>query len=471
MNRSSDTPQKKRPVSASGKHPTARRTVNAPARKTGARTAPDEISAPQARSSAGSRSSSPSSASSAVVRRKSAHAASARPAAAARARTAAARSAYRAEEENGRTGSTLVTSLLKAVAYIVTILVVAGTLSYFAINIGNDVFAFVKSSEEVQITIPEGADLTMIGEKLTNAGVIRYPKIFRLYLKFRHKNQAEFVSGDYTVSPSMSYDTLYYTFVRRTVTEKTTVIVSIPEGYTVEQIIDTLTVKYGLSTKEELTDVIQHYEFDYWFLEGVTLGNRKYRLEGYLYPDTYYYYSDANAETIINKMLQNFDKKMKSVFKHSVAPGNTYQDKILYLCRERGFTFDQIVTIASMIQMEAKFDSEYSLIAEVFINRLNNPSQTNGKLESDATIQYFLEERNPDLTAQQLAIQDPYNTYLYPGLPPGAISNPTYLAINYALYPANEGNYYFVATPDGTSLFAKTYKKHQENVQYVRSLH
>lgn len=412
--------------------------------------------------------------SSSVAKRKTPHPVSSRSATASK--TKKPRDVKAAGRDDDRGGSTLITSLLKAVIYIVTILVVSGFLAYYAINIGNDVFAFVKDTEEVQLSITEDTDLEALSAMLTESGIIRYPKIFRYYIDFRYDKIPEFVPGDYTVSPSMSYDKLVATFAKSEKKEKVTVIVSIPEGYTVAQIIDTLVNKYGLSSEEALTDAIQNADFDYWFIDELEkeaaqkpfrFEKRKYRLEGYLYPDTYYYYSDATAETIINKMLKNFDTKMKNTFKNCLAEGNTYQEKILNLCAEKGRTFDEIVTLASMVQMEAKFDIEYGDISSVFHNRLNNPSKTNGKLESDATIQYFLDKRNPDLGKEELGIDDPYNTYLYQGLPPSAITNPTFLTINYALYPAKTSYYYFVAKPDGFSLFAKTYAEHENNIKEI----
>ncbi len=382
--------------------------------------------------------------------------------------------ASRCNEDDGG-GSTLVPSLLKAVIYIVSLLVVAGLLSYFAVTIGNDVFAFVKSDEPIQLTLTDEVDVSSLGEMLADYGIIRYPKIFDFYIGLRYGDALEFAPGDYTVTPSMGYDALVMTLIKSNREEIATVIVSIPEGFTVKQIINTLVNKHGLSSEEELTDAIQNADFDYWFideLEKSGIGtDRKYRLEGYLYPDTYYYYSNASAETIINKMLKNFDTKLKNTFKNSAAPGDTYQEKILNLCKEREMSFDQIVTLASMIQMEAKFDYEYPKVSAVFNNRLRNPSATNGMLESCATVLYVLDIRVPILSDEQTKTDDPYNTYINKGLPPGAISNPTYLAINYALYPDMEcGYYFFVAAPDGTSLFAKTQKQHEENIKLVKEM-
>ena len=348
----------------------------------------------------------------------------------------------RRDENEDMGGSTLIPSLIKAVVYIMSLLVISGIISYFAISVGNDVFAFVKSGDPVQITVAPGTDTATLGEILHDYGVIKYPQIFDFYIKLRYGDKLEYEPGDYTVDPSQGYDSLVYTFVKSNKTELVTVVVSIPEGYTVKQIISTLVNKYGLSSEEELTDVIQNEDFDYWFideLEKSGIGtDRKYRLEGYLYPDTYYYYSNASAKTIINKMLKNFDTKLKNTFKNSTAPGDTYQEKILNLCKEREMSFDEIVTLASMIQMEAKYDYEYPKVSAVFNNRLRNPSATNGMLESCATVLYVLGIRVPILSDEQTQTDDPYNTYINKGLPPGAISNPTYLAINYALYPDME---------------------------------
>lgn len=372
------------------------------------------------------------------------------------------------------TGNTAITSLLKAVIYIMSILVISGFLSYFAITAGNDVFAFVKDDTEVSVTIGEGTDIKALGEKLASEGVIKYPKVFNLYAKLRKKSGVTLQAGEYTVSPSMNYDSLIAAFAKSKTPERTTVVVTIPEGYTTDQIIDTLVNKYKLSSEAELKDAINNYDFDYWFVKRLatdgTRAGRRYRLEGYLYPDTYYYFSDASAATIINKMLDNFDKKLKDIFRgDKTVPGNNYIEKIDHLCGNFNLSFDDIVILASMVQMEGKYTPEFGTISSVFHNRLKNPSVTNGKLESCATIQYFLEERTPIVSDEQKAIDNPYNTYIYEGLPPGSISNPAQTAIIYALYPDNTQYYYFVAKKDGYSLFAKTYKEHLKNIELVNS--
>lgn len=417
----------------------------------------------------------PAQSSSHPARRKEPHyPSSGRPSSASKASHRPEQDDYDDGSEKG--GSTAISSLVKAVIYIMTILVVSGFLSYFIITVGNDIFAFVKSDEEIQITIGEGTTIKQLGQILEDNGVIKDATIFKFYAKLRNKNPA-LVAGEYTVTPSMNYDQLIRVFAKKVSTKAETVIVVIPEGYTVKDIVETLVHKYKLSSEEELYDVIENHEFNYWFVKQLDQNikpDRTYRLEGYLYPDTYYYYADASAVTIINKMLKNFDVKMKQTFKNCTAPGNDYIEKINNLCTQKNMTFDEIVILASMIQKEAYYDTEYGRISAVFNNRLTAKNHsTNGKLESDATVYYFLKEMYDeipkDLTAEHLQIEHPYNTRLYKGLPPGPISNPTYLAINYALYPESRKpkEYYFVSWPSGRNEFASTYAQHLENIKKV----
>lgn len=376
-------------------------------------------------------------------------------------------------DDDERGGSTALSSLVKAIIYIVFVLVISGALSYFVITVGNDVFAFVKKDTEITLTIDEGTSVRELGTILEKNGVIKYDWAFAAYSKLRDKNPT-LVAGEYTVSPTMNYDQLLRVFAKSTSTKAQTVIVTIPEGYTVKDIVDTLVDKYGLSSREELYDVIENYEFNYWFIEQLDSEispDRKYRLEGYLYPDTYYYYENASAVTIINKMLKNFDVKMKQTFKNCAAEGDTYVEKINNLCKERNMTFDQIVNLASIVQMETYHDIEYGTISSVINNRLKNPSyETGGYLGCDATYYYIFQDDPPEeLTQEHLQVDDPYNTRKYKGLPPGPISNPTFIAINYALYPENTKYYYFVAKKDGYNYFAKTESEHNANKQKVQN--
>lgn len=356
------------------------------------------------------------------------------------------------EKEPAKRGSAL-TSLLKAIVYIVFVLTVSGFLSYFVITIGNDVFAFVKPDNKVAVTVPEFATIDNIADILYEKGVIKYPYIFKIYAFLRNDN-GDFVAGEYTVTPSMNYDQLRAT-LKGPVKEREQILITIPEGYTVDQIIDLFVNKYHMGTREGFINAIENGNFDnYWFIaELEPKEGRKYRLEGYLYPDTYYFFTDWSEEQILRKLLNNFAAKFDIAYKER--------------CKELGMTVDELITLASMIEAEGKFTYEFGAISAVFHNRLKNPSVTGGKLESDATIQYVLPERHEELTADDLALDSPYNTYIYPGLPPGPITNPTLNAIHSAMYPDDVNYYYFVARPNGQNLFAVTYQEHLTNKQLV----
>ena len=128
---------------------------------------------------------------------------------------------------------------------------------------------------------------------------------------------------------------------------------------------------------------------------------------------------------------------------------------------------DQVVTIASMAQMEGRTENDFYAIAGVFNNRLK--SATLRYLQSDATVQYAIQDHKEDLTAEDLSVASPYNTYVTQGLPPGPIANPGWAAIQAALYPEANDYYYFVSDIDGTTLFAKDLAEHQRNVAQVRA--
>ena len=353
-------------------------------------------------------------------------------------------------------------------------------------NAVNGVYTLENITEDIQLTVSferlEKAvtykgylmDGASIGGAITIVGKTDSAQRYEIVASADRGFEAKLKAGEYTVSPMMNYDSLIAAFAKSNAAERTTVVVTIPEGYTVDQIIDTLVGKYGLSSEKELKDAIENYDYDYWFVKRLETDKprygRKYRLEGYLYPDTYYYFSDSSASAIIYKMLDNFDKKVKEIFRgDKTVPGNNYIEKIDYLCGNFGLSFDDIVTIASMVQMEGKYTTEFDTISSVFHNRLKNPSVTNGKLESDATLQYLLDKRTEHLTEEHKQIDSPYNTYLYEGLPPGAISNPAQTALIYALYPDDTKYYFFVADKDGHSLFARTYKEHQQNIAKVNA--
>ena len=352
---------------------------------------------------------------------------------------------------SGEGGNTII-SLVKAIVYIVFVCVISVFLAVTIVFVGNDMFAFVKSDEVVEIVLPENTTLDDLAEILHENGVIEYPSVFKLYAVAKKDNQ-KYVAGTYTVTPMMNYSFLLAEFKEKI--DYGTVRITIPEGYTTDEIID-LFVAEGIGTREGFIDVIENGEFDYWFIndleENGISEDRIYRLDGYLFPDTYDFYKNSSETTVINKLLRRFGQIFKSDYKAQ--------------CEKMGYTVDEIVTLASIIEKEAANTTEFFKVSSVFHNRLNNPWNF-PKLESDATVVYVIEHETGERTVD-LSYETPYNTYKYNGLTPGPIANPSASAILAALTP-QATNYYFFYSYEGVTYFSETKAQHEAYIEQFKN--
>ena len=271
----------------------------------------------------------------------------------------------KAEEEEESSG--VAGGIFKAILYMTAVLVAGVLLAYGVILVGNDVFAFVKSEAAVEVVIPENATVQDISEILGDADVIAYPALFRLYAQFQgvdgvdDEGNSIFIPGTYTISPMKNYMQLLAAFQKQYTRD--TVWVTFPEGSTVEEMITVLVEEHGIASREDFVRAINEYDYGMEFLEGLEeKEGRYYRLEGYLFPDTYQFYTDSNAETVVYKMLDNFAKKLSYI-------GDDY-------CKERldelGMTLDEVVTLASMVEKEVKYAVDYDQVSSVFHNRLGD---------------------------------------------------------------------------------------------------
>lgn len=227
-----------------------------------------------------------------------------------------------------------------------------------------------------------------------------------------------------------------------------TVKVTIPEGYTNEEIGQVLQ-KSGLVTEKDFINETENWtDNNYWFFKG--LPNDKHKLDGFLYPATYYFPKNASSKTIINKMLKTFEINMQ--------PNKNYITK-------NKLNIRNIVITASLIEKEAGKDVDRPKIASVIYNRLNN----NMPLQIDATIIYIIGHKDK-LYNKDLAVQSPYNTYLNKGLPPSPICSPGTKSINAAIHPANTDYLYYVLnSKTNEHIFSKTYDEHAKNVSlYIK---
>lgn len=339
----------------------------------------------------------------------------------------------------------------KTVLYLLTVLVISALLATTAILMSNDLLALAKEDKEITVTIPENATIGQVSKLLDKSGVVNYGTEFRLFTTIIYRD-IKFRPGIWTLNSSMDYRQIVNE-IRET--SRSTVTVTIPEGYTVEQIIDTM-VEKGLSSEDELKSALQDGEFNYDFLPS-DLGNETNRLEGYLFPDTYEFYLSDDAKTIINKMLGNFENKLND---------DSNGDSIKEICQKKGISVADAVNIASMIQKEAVNTDDMYQVSGVIHNRLNNKAEY-PYLNIDATIQYAV--GHLDLTDEDMKSDSPYNTYTSKGLPPGPICNPGYDALLAAVNPAQHDYYFYVANADNTShIYAKTQEEQTANIKKVQ---
>ena len=304
------------------------------------------------------------------------------------------------------------------------------------------------SEVEVDITDAEGnvtgtetelaADIDDVADVLKSAGLIEYKPLFKLFC--RVSNAATDIDpGTYELNTTYDYNALVLR-MREAAAIQVTVEIMFPEGITMDEIFTRLEEE-GVSTREELYDAAANYVFNYSFLEWSELGDVQ-RMEGYLFPDTYQFYQDEQASSVINKFLQNFNTRITT--------------DMLNQADNRGMELHDVITVASMIESEAANDEERPLIASVIYNRLN----AGMPLQIDATVMYALGEHKAYLTVEDTQVDSPYNTYLNPGLPVGPISNPGLASVNAALNPGDtDYMYYALDTESGTHRFFSSYEE------------
>ncbi len=421
-----------------------------------------------------------------------------------------------------RAHGSLTLSIVKALAYTLAVMLLAFFVAFGfpdiwpgIIPMANDIFAFVKADDDRQIVLGENMTTAEVAALLKKEGIIDEERVFTFYVKYKYvddnaiegeeedivgtiidifgdfsktmflneevpsESDIKYLAGTYTLNPSMNYDQIITALTTEPyVREEVTIV--IPEGYTVEQIISLL-VENGIGRRENYIYAINEYPYKHEFVklleeEGYPEG-RIYRLEGYLYPDTYIFYKDYDEVDVINKMLNTFSARVWSEYYSTYKP----------VCETLGFSFDEMVTFASVVQAEGKDFSDFENISQVFHNRFNSADFE--KMESDATIQYVMEierlrmireegvyeDRVDILSGSHLEIDTPYNSYMYPGLPAGAICNPGLDAFDAAVYPDMAAEvkaefnlttaYFFNADLAGNIYYAQTPYQHSINKQ------
>jgi len=301
-----------------------------------------------------------------------------------------------------------------------------------------------------EIVVEEGMGVEEITDSLEKQGVIKSTVPFKYYV-WSEKLKNEFKAGTFSVSPGMTVPQLVSVLTSDLSGE---VEMLVPEGWRIEQIAMEAGESFGTTglgvplpsdyrkqIEVDFLEAADQKDYGYDWLSEIPEDND---LEGFLFPDTYRYYRQADMRDVVAKMLENFDTKVDTGRRQALA--------------DRGWDLYEAVTLASIVQKEAR-EEDMSAVAGIFIARLASGQ----KLESDATVNFVTKKNALQPTLDDVRTDSLYNTYKYAGLPPGPICNPGLAAIDAVIDPDITSYRYFLNTPEGDTIFSETYEEHLEN--------
>ena len=364
--------------------------------------------------------------------------------------------------------------MLAAAIWLLVILAIGVSLGRMIWVCAADVLAFGRESKEVTVSVTSDDTMESIAQKLQDAGLIRYKKLFLLYADLSHAER-KMTTGTFTLNTLYDYNALVKQMSPRSGNRAVVEDVLIPEGYSCRQIFERLEEK-GVCKAADLEQWAANGELgDYWFLSDVTRGD-KYCLEGYLFPATYDFYENSTPKQVLTKMLDAFQANFTEELNAQLPALN---ERVSQMMRDDGksedfiaqnqITLHQLITVASLIEKETASHEESPKIASVIYNRLFRWGDTPRYLNIDASVIYALNGKT-GLTAEDMAVDSPYNTYTHTGLTPGPISNPGIASMKAALNPEDTDFYYYVLNPEtGTHEFTKTYEEHQALVEKFKN--
>jgi UPF0755 protein len=297
------------------------------------------------------------------------------------------------------------------------------------------------SAKIVRMEVPRNATLRTIAERLEQKGLIRHRYAFMLLVRIMGES-GNLKAGEYELQPRMQLLEIMDKLSRG---DATAVWFTVPEGYTVAQVAETLG-ELGMVDRRRFLRLVQSDGSRYD--TGVTAPRRS--LEGYLFPDSYKFKKGVGEATIISGMLKNFHTQVVEGLREQI--------------RGDDLSLDKLVILASLIEREARVPEDRPLISAVIRNRMKQKML----LQIDATVLFALGRHKNRVLFEDLEVDSPYNTYKYPGLPPGPICSPGLDSIKAALNPAKTDYLYYVARADGSHIFSNSLSEHNAAVKKVR---
>ncbi len=298
------------------------------------------------------------------------------------------------------------------------------------------------AQERIYLRVKPGMTANDIGTLLQQHGIVASKYKFWLIAKL-NGSESKFKTGNYALHRDMEPREVLRMLVDG---NTSTLRFTIPEGFSVKDIAKRLGEE-GLADPKEFLQAAKSFA-PYSYMEKNARAD--YAAEGFLFPDTYEITNDASARDILTMMAENFDKKLTPEMRDRA--------------KEMNLSIYELITLASMVEKEARFEEDRPMIAQVFFKRL----QVGMPLQSDTTLQYLMNGPKEDVSIEDTKMESPYNTYQHQGLPPGPIASPGIAAIRAVLYPADTDYLYFVADRQGHNHYSRSYEEHLAEVERVR---
>ena len=328
--------------------------------------------------------------------------------------------------------------------WITMVVLVAVVLSQYLLVGINDLMAISREDNPTKVMIHIPADPTMdeVANTLYRANAIKQPGFFKMYATFTSSEEG-FRQGDFEIETDKDYEAII-NFLQSNVNRTDIVKVQITEGMIVVEIADLLHEQGVVSDIQEFLDLCNdnYFDEDFTFLKDINnASDRYYKLEGYLFPDTYEFYVGEAPKSVISKFLNNFDNKI--MLHKEKYFGNSKKSTLAEEAEETGYSLDEILTIASIIQAEAASRDDMYVISSILHNRLKYGAEYDvSKLDCDSTMYYPYRKEADIPESIRSTFKSTYNTYTFDGLPAGPVCNPGIEAIKAAIKP-NETDYLY----------------------------
>ena len=318
----------------------------------------------------------------------------------------------------------------------------------FILKAAKEIVALGRADVEIVVDIPMNSSTEDIAEQLFSEGIIEDVNLFRLFSRFKGTD-GTYIAGTHKLLQNMDYNTIIEVLQEEAENQRETADIVFQEGITIYAAAQKLEEK-GICNADEFIEVFNSSSFGFDFEENVKVSGMKfYKMEGYLFPDTYQFYLEEDPRVVAKKIYKNFEARITPDLRGRMS--------------DLDMEMEEVLTLASIVQAEAANTRDMKNVASVFYNRLNAPDEF-PLLQSDPTTNYVEDIIMPNIEVRSEKIFEAYDTYRGAGLPPGPICNPGLDAINAVLYPAETDYFYFCSNLEtGEFYYAETLEQHEQN--------